>query len=136
MDSYRNKVAEKWLILHISMEEVITQLEAPPVNFTESAISELKNLRETAVTAEESYLRIGVKGGGCSGMSYLLAFDKKEQNDREFEIEGIPVVMNKAHVMYVLGMIIDWENGLNNRGFTFSNPNAKDTCGCGQSFNA
>jgi len=136
MDSYRNKVAEKWLILHISMEEVITQLEAPPVNFTESAISELKNLRETAVTAEESYLRIGVKGGGCSGMSYLLAFDKKEQNDREFEIEGIPVVMNKAHVMYVLGMIIDWENGLNNRGFTFNNPNAKDTCGCGQSFNA
>ncbi len=118
------------------MEEVITQLEAPPVNFTESAISELKNLRETAVTAEESYLRIGVKGGGCSGMSYLLAFDKKEQNDREFEIEGIPVVMNKAHVMYVLGMIIDWENGLNNRGFTFNNPNAKDTCGCGQSFNA
>jgi iron-sulfur cluster assembly protein len=136
MDSYINKVAEKWLILHISMEEVITQLEAPPVNFTESAISELKNLRETAVTAEESYLRIGVKGGGCSGMSYLLAFDKKEQNDREFEIEGIPVVMNKAHVMYVLGMIIDWENGLNNRGFTFKNPNAKDTCGCGQSFNA
>jgi iron-sulfur cluster assembly protein len=136
MDSYINKVAEKWLILHISMEEVITQLEAPPVNFTESAISELKNLRETAVTAEESYLRIGVKGGGCSGMSYLLAFDKKEQNDREFEIEGIPVVMNKAHVMYVLGMIIDWENGLNNRGFTFNNPNAKDTCGCGQSFNA
>ena len=136
MDSYRNKVAEKWLILHISMEEVITQLEAPPVNFTESAISELKNLRETAVTAEESYLRIGVKGGGCSGMSYLLAFDKREQNDREFEIEGIPVVMNKAHVMYVLGMIIDWENGLNNRGFTFNNPNAKDTCGCGQSFNA
>jgi iron-sulfur cluster assembly protein len=136
MVSYINKVAEKWLILHISMEEVITQLEAPPVNFTESAISELKNLRETAVTAEESYLRIGVKGGGCSGMSYLLAFDKKEQNDREFEIEGIPVVMNKAHVMYVLGMIIDWENGLNNRGFTFNNPNAKDTCGCGQSFNA
>jgi iron-sulfur cluster assembly protein len=136
MDSYINKVAEKWLILHVSMEEVITQLEAPPVNFTESAISELKNLRETAVTAEESYLRIGVKGGGCSGMSYLLAFDKKEQNDREFEIEGIPVVMNKAHVMYVLGMIIDWENGLNNRGFTFNNPNAKDTCGCGQSFNA
>ena len=136
MDSYINKVAEKWLILHISMEEVITQLEAPPVNFTESAISELKNLRETAVTAEECYLRIGVKGGGCSGMSYLLAFDKKEQNDREFEIEGIPVVMNKAHVMYVLGMIIDWENGLNNRGFTFNNPNAKDTCGCGQSFNA
>jgi iron-sulfur cluster assembly protein len=84
--------------------------------------------------AEDQYLRIGVKGGGCSGMSYLLAFDHIEENDNTYEIQGLPVVMNKAHVMYVLGMEIDWENGLNNRGFVFQNPVAKSTCGCGQSF--
>lgn len=104
--------------------------------FTEGAMEELRRIRETLAPGEEAYLRIGVKGGGCSGLSYLLAFDKKEEADKVYDAEGIPVVMNKAHVMYVMGMVIDWENGLNNRGFTFNNPNAKETCGCGQSFNA
>ncbi len=110
------------------------EIQTAPVSFTDGAIEELNRLRSSLVTAEESFLRIGVKGGGCSGLSYLLAFDKKEDGDKEFQIQGMEVVMNKAHVMYVLGMVIDWENGLNNRGFTFNNPNAKDTCGCGQSF--
>jgi iron-sulfur cluster assembly protein len=114
--------------------EVKTELSAPPVNFTATALEELKRLKNTLSLESESFLRIGVKGGGCSGLSYLLAFDKKEEGDREFQIEDILVVMNKAHVMYVMGMIVDWENGLNNRGFTFSNPNASSTCGCGQSF--
>ena len=79
-------------------------------------------------------LRIGVKGGGCSGMSYILEFDQKDANDNEFEIEGIKCVMNKAHEMYLYNMEINWEDGLNNRGFTFKNPNATTTCGCGSSF--
>jgi len=112
--------------------EVIT--EKPPVNFTSTALEELHRLYESLELKEESALRIGVKGGGCSGMSYLLAFDKPEENDKFYEVDGIPVVMNKAHVMYVLGMEVDWENGLANRGFSFNNPNASDTCGCGQSF--
>jgi iron-sulfur cluster assembly protein len=115
-----------------TLQEKVTQ--TTPVSFTNGAIEELNRLKASLVTEEESYLRIGVKGGGCSGLSYLLAFDKKEEADKEFDIQGLQVVMNKAHVMYVLGMVIDWENGLNNRGFTFNNPNAKDTCGCGQSF--
>lgn len=110
------------------------EIQTAPISFTPGAIEELNSLRSSLVTADESYLRIGVKGGGCSGLSYLLAFDKKEDADKEFEVQGLQVVMNKAHIMYVLGMVIDWENGLNNRGFTFNNPNAKDTCGCGQSF--
>lgn len=118
------------------METTKVHVEAPPVQFTETAIAELHRLKSELAADGESYLRIGVKGGGCSGLSYLLAFDKKEEGDREYEVEGISVVMNKAHVMYVLGMVIDWENGLNNRGFTFNNPNAKETCGCGQSFSA
>jgi len=79
-------------------------------------------------------LRVGVKGGGCSGMTYILGFDKKTENDQEFEIEGILCIMNKAHEIYLAGMEIDWLDGLNNRGFTFQNPNASKTCGCGTSF--
>lgn len=105
-----------------------------PVSFTESAIEELARLKGSLDLAEDQYLRIGVKGGGCSGLSYLLAFDKLEENDNVYHFQNMDVIMNKAHVMYVLGMEIDWENGLNNRGFVFNNPKAKDTCGCGQSF--
>lgn len=79
-------------------------------------------------------LRVGVKGGGCSGLSYVLGFDEKKEADEEYEVEGIPFIMEKAHEMYLFGMEIDWENGLNNRGFTFKNPNASTTCGCGSSF--
>lgn len=79
-------------------------------------------------------LRVGVKGGGCSGMSYILGFDHKEDKDYEFEIDGIPCAMNKSHEMYLYGMQVDWQDGLNNRGFTFKNPNAATTCGCGTSF--
>ncbi len=79
-------------------------------------------------------LRVGVKGGGCSGMSYILGFDQKTGNDQVFEIDGIPCIMNRAHEIYLLGMQVDWTEGLNNRGFTFKNPNASNTCGCGTSF--
>ena len=79
-------------------------------------------------------LRVGVKGGGCSGMTYLLGFDRKEDGDQEFMIDDISCVMNKSHEMYLFGMEVDWQDGLNNRGFTFKNPNASGTCGCGTSF--
>lgn len=79
-------------------------------------------------------LRVGVKGGGCSGMSYVLGFDHKQENDQSFEIEGISCVMNRSHEIYLYGMQVDWLDGLNNRGFTFKNPNASNTCGCGTSF--
>jgi iron-sulfur cluster assembly protein len=111
-------------------------MESLPVKFTQHAIDELHRLQDNLELKDDSVLRIGVKGGGCSGMSYLLAFDKREEGDKEYDLEGIPVVMNKAHVMYVIGMEVDWEHGLNNRGFSFNNPNASETCGCGQSFSA
>jgi iron-sulfur cluster assembly protein len=112
------------------------QLEKPPIGFTSSALQELHRLYKELNVSDDAVLRIGVKGGGCSGLSYLLAFDKKEEGDSDYELEGIPVVMKKAQVMYVLGMEVDWETGLNNRGFSFNNPNAAETCGCGQSFSA
>ena len=89
--------------------------------------------------AEEGFdnsqvLRIGVKGGGCSGLSYILAFDQAQSGDDHFEIEGISCVMNPAHGLYLLGMEINWSTGLDARGFVFTNPNASNTCGCGSSF--
>jgi iron-sulfur cluster assembly protein len=80
------------------------------------------------------YLRIGVKGGGCSGLSYVLGFDQKEEDDEIYDIEGVPVIMKNAHGIYLLGIQVDYENGLNARGFVFNNPNASSTCGCGSSF--
>ena len=80
------------------------------------------------------HLRVGVKGGGCSGMTYVLGFDQKEADDESYEIEGLPVVMKQAHGIYLVGINIHFEDGLNARGFTFNNPNASSTCGCGTSF--
>ena len=104
------------------------------MKFTSGAIAEIKRLRSEPGFDTSNVLRVGVKGGGCSGLSYLLAFDKKTEKDNEYQVDGIPFVMDKAHEMYLAGMEIDWQNGLNNRGFIFSNPNASSTCGCGTSF--
>ena len=103
-----------------------------PVVLTGRAIKEIKRLVENGDTS--GVLRVGVKGGGCSGMSYILGFDEKNEGDEEFEIDGIHCVMNQAHGIYLMGMEIDWQDGLNARGFTFTNPNASKTCGCGTSF--
>lgn len=104
----------------------------PPVQFTQGAITELKRL--LAQEHSKPFIRVGVKGGGCSGMTYVLEYDDKQDGDEEMMIDGIPVVMNKAHEMYLFGMEVEFEGGLNSRGFTFKNPNATSTCGCGTSF--
>lgn len=98
------------------------------------AVKELQRLMSEPGFADGQYLRIGVKGGGCSGLSYVLGFDKPEADDTVYELEGIPVVMKLAHGIYLMGMQVDYEGGLNSRGFTFTNPNASSTCGCGSSF--
>jgi len=104
-----------------------------PVSLTPSAATEIKKLVQLQEN-QNKFLRIGVKGGGCSGLSYVLGFDEKQDSDELFEIEGIPVIMNNGHGIYLLGMQIDWQDGLNARGFSFNNPNASTTCGCGSSF--
>jgi iron-sulfur cluster assembly accessory protein len=105
-----------------------------PVNFTSNAIDEITRLRKEEGFDQTQYLRVGVKGGGCSGMTYILGFDKQEDNDEMFEADGFQFIMNKSHGIYLMGMEIDWHGGLNSRGFTFTNPNASKTCGCGTSF--
>jgi iron-sulfur cluster assembly protein len=105
-----------------------------PVSFTEGAIAEIKRLMAVDGFDNTQKLRVGVKGGGCSGMTYVLGFDAPNEKDSHFETEGIPCIMEKTHEMYLYGMQIDWQDGLGNRGFTFKNPNASSTCGCGTSF--
>lgn len=105
-----------------------------PVSFTEGAVKELKKLMDQQEIGPEFGLRVGVEGGGCSGMNYILGFDQKKEGDNEYFIDGLKVYMHKAHGLYLVGMQIDFQDGLNARGFTFNNPNAASTCGCGSSF--
>lgn len=112
----------------------MTAIAAMPISFTEGAKEELRRLMAEETFDKTKKLRVGVKGGGCSGLSYVLGFDDEKEGDDFFDVDGIPVMMQKAHSIYLYGMEIHWENGLNNRGFVFSNPNASATCGCGSSF--
>ena len=105
-----------------------------PVSFTASAIAEIKRLMGEPGFDAAKQLRVGVKGGGCSGMTYVLNFDDKTEKDESFEIDSIPCIIDRSHNLYLAGMQIDWQGGLNSRGFTFNNPNASSTCGCGTSF--
>jgi iron-sulfur cluster assembly protein len=105
-----------------------------PVTLTPGAITQVRKLMTAEGFDASQKLRIGVKGGGCSGMTYILGFDYPNENDNSFTIEGIECIMDKAHEIYLYGMQVDWQDGLNNRGFTFRNPNASTTCGCGTSF--
>jgi iron-sulfur cluster assembly protein len=104
-----------------------------PVTLTASAVAEIKRLMNDENNTGK-YLRIGVKGGGCSGMTYLLGFEDKTEKDDIYEIDDISCIINPAHLIYLNNMEINWEGGLNARGFTFNNPNASTTCGCGSSF--
>ena len=115
------------------MSTVIETLAAP-VTFTEGAVKELNKLKYQQELTEEFGLRVGVEGGGCSGMNYVLGFDQQKDGDQIYFINNIKVYMHKAHGMYLAGMQIDFQDGLNARGFTFNNPNAASTCGCGTSF--
>ena len=105
-----------------------------PVTFTENAINEVKRLMDAEGFDATQHLRVGVKGGGCSGLSYVLGFDAKDAEDEVYNFEGLDFIMNKGHGLYLFGMEVDWQDGLNSRGFTFTNPNASKTCGCGTSF--
>ncbi|MFN5439319.1 MAG: HesB/IscA family protein [Bacteroidota bacterium] len=104
-----------------------------PVKLTASAKEELSRLFG-GNTDPSKMLRIGVKGGGCSGLSYVLEMDERKERDEVHEIEGLPCLIDPAHQLYLFGMEIDWKTGLDARGFVFNNPNASATCGCGTSF--
>lgn len=119
------------------MADTATQTsQDAPVSISPTAASKIQKIMRTKKIPDGYGLRIGVKGGGCSGMSYVLGFDKQRDYDQQYEVDGIPVFIDKRHGLYLMGTTVDYHDGLNARGFTFDNPNATETCGCGSSFAA
>ena len=116
----------------------------PPVTLTDRARTEVRRIVANKQIPAAYGLRVGVKGGGCSGMSYVLGFDKQRDHDLSFELapgaddDGAPITvfMDKRHGLYLMGTTVDYHDGLDARGFVFDNPQATQTCGCGSSFSA
>jgi|AntRauTorcE11897_2_1112592.scaffolds.fasta_scaffold04036_5 iron-sulfur cluster assembly protein len=105
-----------------------------PVSLTERAARQVEKIMDEENLDENLYLRVAVEGGGCSGLSYKLGLDYKTEDDEVIESQGIEVIVASKHMMYLEGISIDYPDGLDARGFTFNNPNASETCGCGSSF--
>jgi iron-sulfur cluster assembly protein len=92
-------------------------------------------MNEDGFDPARDYVRVGVKSGGCSGLSYELNFDKSQnEDDKLFEDNDIKIVVNKKSFLYLVGTTLEYSGGLNGKGFVFNNPNAQRTCGCGESF--
>ena len=103
------------------------------IQLTHEAIEEVKQMIAKE-NRQNAGLRIGVKGGGCSGLSYFLNFDQKHETDNEFNFEGLPVYVDPKSFLYLKGTTLDYVDTLQEKGFRFVNPNADKTCGCGESF--
>ncbi len=106
-----------------------------PITLTEKAVEEVKRVIEEQQIETETYLRIGVAGGGCSGFNYTLGFDPMfdDKKDNQYDCHGLRVVVDKKSSLYLDGTTVDWYDSVGRRGFTFDNPNAVKTCGCGGS---
>ncbi|MDB0006868.1 iron-sulfur cluster assembly accessory protein [Flavobacteriales bacterium] len=106
------------------------------IQVTQEAKTKLISLmKEEGHDESSSFVRVGVNSGGCSGLSYDLGFDDKEnEDDKSFEDNGVRIVVNKKSYLYLIGTVLEYSGGLNGKGFVFNNPNASRTCGCGESF--
>ena len=112
--------------------------EQPAVIVTETAAREIKTIVEQQeLDADKCYLRVGVKGGGCSGFSYILDLTERvKDSDEVFEQHGVRVACDPKSLLYLRGTTVDFKDEVMGRGFVFSNPNATSSCGCGSSFSA
>ncbi len=120
---------------------IATIPEKPKLNeeitLTEKAAAEVKRIKSQNNIPDAHALRVGVKGGGCSGLSYVLGFDAEQRKgDVMFEMHGVKIWVDPKSLFYLAGTELDFQDGLNGKGFVFNNPQAKRTCGCGSSFSA
>ncbi len=104
------------------------------VELTERAQREIRSIFERSSPGPDVGLRLGVVGGGCSGLSYEMDFSEVRPNDRVLQYEGFRVLLDPKSAIYLKGVSLDFQDGLKGKGFVFSNPNASNTCGCGESF--
>ena len=107
-------------------------LENQLINITDSALNEVRRL---LIAEDPEYgLRLGIKGGGCSGLSYILEFTEFRDGDTVLDHQGVTVYLDKKSTIYLSGIVLEHEGGLSGKGFVFRNPHATNTCGCGESF--
>jgi iron-sulfur cluster assembly protein len=105
------------------------------ITISEAAKEHAIQLIKEESRPEGTFIRVGVDGGGCSGLTYNLIFDDKmKEGDQTFEDKGMKVVVDRKSFLYLVGTELDYTGGLNGKGFVFKNPNASRTCGCGESF--
>ncbi len=115
----------------LSHENVISKM----IKVNDSAKSQVAKLMAEDSQPQDAFVRVGVEGGGCSGLMYKLEFDHElKEGDQVFEDNGVKVVVDKKSFLYLVGTELDYSGGLNGKGFNFINPNASRTCGCGESF--
>ncbi len=112
-----------------------TDIKTSEIEITDKAVKEVLRIKEENNIPAEHGLRIGVKGGGCSGLTYNLGFDGEiKDNDTVIEKNGVKLFIDPKSLFYITGTVLDFSDGLNGKGFVFNNPNATKTCGCGESF--
>ena len=105
------------------------------VSVTETAKKKIFSLLEEEGMSLDAYVKVGVSSGGCSGLSYKLDFiNDRSEGDKLIEDNGVKILIDKKSLLYLVGTVLDFSGGLNGKGFTFNNPNATRTCGCGESF--
>jgi iron-sulfur cluster assembly protein len=106
------------------------------IQISESAAKKIQSLKSEEGQPDSAVLRVEVKKGGCSGLSYKMNFDSTQKDgDKIFEAHGQKIAVDSQSFLYLIGMTLDYSGGLNGKGFVFNNPNATKSCGCGSSFN-
>ena len=114
-----------------------TEQQPLTIHVTETAAKKVRNFAEKQGLGDEFGIKVAVKGGGCSGLMYTLSIEKEAApEDKVIEDQGIQIFVPKRSYVFLAGTVLDFSDGLNGKGFVFQNPNAKSTCGCGNSFSA
>ncbi len=122
--------------LYCIFAEDLKKITSGMIKVSETAKKKVIELMgEDGYDASTDFIRVGVKSGGCSGLSYDLKFDKEQRDgDKVFEDNGVKIIVDKKSFLYLIGTTLEYSGGLNGSGFVFNNPNASRTCGCGESF--
>jgi iron-sulfur cluster assembly protein len=119
------------------MSEIAAAESTTTISITDKAVEEIRTIMKDNEIPESYGLRVGVKGGGCSGLSYSLGFDaEKRSDDEEVRVNDVLIYIDAKSMFYLSGVELDYTDGLSGKGFVFNNPNAARTCGCGSSFGA
>jgi len=112
----------------------VTETQTEAITLSDKAAAKIGELLEGQTDTEGQALRVAVRGGGCSGFQYALAFDKVKDDDHVFEVDGVSVIVDKVSMQFVFGSEVDYIEGLQGAGFQVNNPNVVAACGCGSSF--